>query len=92
MNTHTIKEALHERIDAINDDKILEAVFTLLENTRNEAFDYELTDEQLTMLQERDEKYQRGEMKTQSLEEFKKEMKVKFGYGETLKVKQCLVL
>jgi len=64
MNTHTIKEALHERIDAINDDKILEAVFTLLENTRNEAFDYELTDEQLTMLQETDEKYQRGEMKT----------------------------
>jgi len=92
MNTHTIKEALHERIDAINDDKILEAVFTLLENTRNEAFDYELTDEQLTMLQETDEKYQRGEMKTQSLEEFKKEMKVKFGYGKTLKVKQCLVL
>jgi len=92
MNTHTIKEALHERIDAINDDKILEAVFTLLENTRNEAFDYELTDEQLTMLQETDEKYQRGEMKTQSLEEFKKEMKVKFGYGKTLKVKQWLVL
>ncbi len=81
MDIHTIKEALHERIDAINDDKILEAVYTLLENTRNDAFDYELTNEQLSMLQERDEKYQRGEMKTQSLEEFKKEMKDKFGYG-----------
>ena len=80
MDTHSIKAALHERIDAINDDRILEAVYTLLENNRNEAFDYQLTDEQLIMLQERDEKYQRGEMKTQSLEEFKKEMKDKFGY------------
>ena len=80
MDTHSIKAALHERIDAINDDRILQAVYTLLENNRNEAFDYQLTDEQLIMLQERDEKYQRGEMKTQSLEGFKKEMKDKFGY------------
>ena len=81
MDTQTIKAALHERIDAINDDKILEAVYTLLENNRNEAFDYELTDEQLNMLKDRDEKYQHGEMKASSLEEFKKEMKDKFGYG-----------
>ena len=81
MDTQTIKAALHERIDAINDDKILEAIYTLLENNPNESFDYELTDEQLNMLKERDEKYQRGEIKTQPLEEFKKEMKDKFGYG-----------
>ena len=81
MDTQAIKAALHERIDTINDDRILEAVYTLLENNRNEVFDYEMTDGQLSMLQERDEQYMRGEMKTQSLEEFKKEMKDKFGYG-----------
>ena len=80
MDTLSIKAALHKRIDAINDEKILEAVYTILESTRNDASDYELTHEQLMMLQERDEKYQRGEMKTQSLEEFQKEMKDKFGY------------
>lgn len=80
MNSNTIKAALHERIEAINDDKILEAVYTLLENAGNEAADYELTDEQMNMLQERDRQYQSGEMKTSTLEEFKTEMKNKFGY------------
>jgi hypothetical protein len=81
MDTNTIKAALHERIDEINDDRILEAVYTLLENKRNEASGYELTDEQLNMIEDRDAKYIRGEMKTQSLDEFKMEMKGKFGYG-----------
>ena len=80
MSTDTIRAALHERIDAINDDKILEAVYTLLENAGNEAANYKLTDEQMNMLQERDRQYQSGEMKTKTMEEVKTDMKNKFGY------------
>ena len=80
-DTASIKQKLHERIESIDDEKVLEAFYKLLNNSKNEAEYFELTDEQLNMLQERDEKYQRGEMKTQSLQEFKKEMKDKFGHG-----------
>lgn len=80
-DTASIKQKLHERIEGIDDEKVLEAFYVILDSHKNETEDYELTDGQLNMLQERDEKYQRGEMKTQSLEEFKKEMKDKFGYG-----------
>ena len=81
MNTNTIKAALHIQIDAINDDKILVAVYTLLGNVRSDAKDYALNDDEMNMLLERDRKYQSGEMKTSTLDEFKAEMKNKFGYG-----------
>lgn len=81
MNNISIKAALHERIETINDDKILEALYTLLENTASHHEDYKLSEEQLTLLIERDEQYQNGEMKTLSLVELKSEIKNKFKYG-----------
>ena len=81
MNNTSIKAALHERIETINDDKILEAVYTLLENAASHHEDYKLSKEQLTLLIERDELYQNGEMKTLSLDGLKSEIKNKFNYG-----------
>lgn len=81
MNNITIKAALLERIQTINDDKILEAVYTLLENAASHHDNYKLSEEQLNLLIERDEQYQSGEMKTMSLNELKSEIKNKFNYG-----------
>lgn len=81
MKNITIKAALLERIETINDDKILEAVYTLLENAESQHEDYKLSEEQLTQLIERDEQYQNGEMKTMLLNELKSEIKNKFNYG-----------
>lgn len=81
MNNITIKAALHERIETINDDKILEAVYTLLENEASHQEDYKLSEEQLKLLIERDEQYQNGEMKTMLLDKLTSVIKNKFNYG-----------
>ena len=49
----SIKEKLHQTIDSIDDEKVLEAFYTILGSYRNEAENYELTDEQLKELEKR---------------------------------------
>lgn len=76
----SIKEKLHERIECINDEKVLEAFYTILDNYKNEAEDYELTKVQLKELEKREADYLSGKTKSHSLEEFKKIMNKKYGY------------
>lgn len=78
--TISIKEKLHQRIESIDDEKVLEAFYTILENYKNEAVDYELTDAQLKELEKREADYLSGKDKGVMLEEHIKITKEKYGF------------
>jgi hypothetical protein len=67
MSTPEIKERILDYIDHA-DDKVLEAIYTLLEANMN---DYSLTDEQISIVEERMEQYLAGKSKTYDWEEAK---------------------
>ncbi len=66
----SIKEKLHERIECINDEKVLEPFYTILYNYKNEAEDYELTDVQLKELEKREADYLSGKDKAVTIVDF----------------------
>jgi len=80
MNSNKIKQELHQRIDAMDNDKVLEAVNILLKNARNEAEDYVLSKDDIKELERRDAAYETGENKGYSLDEFKARIKEKYGF------------
>jgi len=80
MNSNKIKQELHQRIDAMDNDKVLEAVNILLKNARNEAEDYVLSEDDIKELERRDAAYETGENKGCSLDEFKARIKEKYGF------------
>jgi len=65
MDTRALKLELLEKLAMLNDAAKLEEVKHALDGTDG----FELTDQQLSMVNERDEAYQRGEAKTYSWEE-----------------------
>ena len=67
MSTPEIKERILDYIDHA-DDKVLEAIYTLLEANVNQ---YTLTDEQISIVEERMEGYKTGKSKTYEWEEAK---------------------
>ncbi len=76
----SIKEKLHQTIDSIDDEKVLEAFYTILGSYRNVAEDYVLSDEDLKELNKREADHIAGRAKSYSLDEFKKIMNEKYGY------------
>jgi len=76
----SIKEKLHQAIECIGDEKVLEAFYTILEGYRNEAEDYELTDEQMKELEQREADHISGKTKSYSLEEHIQMTKEKYGF------------
>ena len=76
----SIKEKLHERIDCIDDEKVLEAFYVILDSHKNEAEDYELTDEQLKELEQREADHLSGKTKSHTLEEFRTIINKKYGF------------
>ena len=79
MSVTEIKEQLHLVIDSIEDEKVLEAALTLLIPKQDTSYTNVLEEEQLRILKEREERYLKGETGAISLEEFKLEMKKKYG-------------
>ncbi len=79
-NTTSIKEKLHQTIECIEDEKVLEAFYTILGSYRNEAEDYELTDEQFKELEKREADHLAGRTKSYSLEEHIQMTKEKYGF------------
>ena len=71
---------MHQTIECIDDEKILEAFYTILGSYRNEAEEYELNDEQLKELERREADHLLGKTKSYSLEEFRNRMNKKYGY------------
>ncbi len=76
----SIKEKLHERIEGIDDEKVLEAFYVILDNHKNEAEDYQLSEDQVKMLEEREADYLAGKDKGVTLEEHIKMTKEKYGF------------
>ena len=76
----SIKEKLHEKIEGIDDEKVLEAFYIILDSHKNEAEDYELNDKQFKELERREADHLAGKTKSYTLEEFKTLMNKKYGY------------
>lgn len=78
MSVAELKKQLHKAIEETDDERFLEALLTIATVQQNES-EYDLSDEQIRLLEERHERYLRGEEKVISLEEFKASMKAKYG-------------
>ena len=66
MNNTVIRQQLHNYIDTTEDIKV-EALYTLLKKDFENKYVY--TEDDLKMLHERAEKYEKGESKTYTVEE-----------------------
>jgi hypothetical protein len=76
----SIKELLHKAIDESEDEKLLEAVYTILSSNKKDIdISIEVTDEQWMMLKEREEKYLSGSEQAYSFEDFKKKFSDEHG-------------
>lgn len=73
MDTRALKLELLEKLAALNDQGKLEEVKHVLDGTD----DFELSDAQLSVVNERFEAYQRGEARTYSWEEVQQMVGVK---------------
>ncbi len=77
MTRTTLKKSIHKAVDSINDDTLLQAVYTLLNRVSTDDFDW--TDEDLRIVEERRAAYLSGKEKAISISEAKKRLKRKFG-------------
>jgi hypothetical protein len=76
MSVADIKEELHKAIDGIDNKELLQAMLVILSQGK---ISYQLTDEQLQVVREREEQYLSGENKSQTLDEFREKMNKKYG-------------
>lgn len=77
MTKETLKKNIHKAIDNINDDAVLKAVYTLL--NRVSVDDFEWTDEDIRIVEERRASYLSGQDKGISISEAKRRLKKKLG-------------
>lgn len=77
MTKATLKKNIHKAIDSIDDEAVLQAVYTLL--NRVSVDDYEWTDEDIRIVEERREAYLSGKAKMHGLEEVNKKIRKKLG-------------
>jgi hypothetical protein len=78
MSISKIKNQLHSAIEGIDNKELLEAVLTIITSQATTP-EYTLTEKQIKILNEREEKYLNGETKTSTLEEFRSKMNDKYG-------------
>ena len=78
MTRTTLKKNIHKAVDSINDDAVLEAVYTLLSRASFYGDDYEWTAKDLKIVEERKAKYLSGKSKAMSLDELNKRIKKRF--------------
>lgn len=73
MTNSTLKKEIHKVIDNIEDNQVLEAVFTLLNVTKAQN-DYELSENDIKIIEERRSNYKKGKTKTYTVSEVKKKI------------------
>jgi hypothetical protein len=73
MTTAALKREIQKTIENINDNHLLEAVYTILNNATNYT-NYELSREDMNIVEERKRNYKAGKMKTYSVAEVKKKI------------------
>jgi hypothetical protein len=76
MSVAEIKKHLYKAIEEIDDEAFLQAVYTIV-SSKTENVEYELTAEQLQILEDRRETYLRGEGKSYTWEEVKDRLRKK---------------
>ena len=79
MSVAEIKEQLHLVIDTIEDEEFLEALLTIT-NSQQPKMDVSISEEEIKILEEREAKYQSGEMKARPWKEVQDEIKKKYGF------------
>jgi hypothetical protein len=77
MTRTTLKKNIHKAVDSINDDTLLQAVYTLLSRVSDD--DYEWTKEDIRIAEERRASYLSGKAKMYTLAEVNKMIKKKSG-------------
>jgi hypothetical protein len=75
MSVTEIKKHLYKAIEEIDDEAFLQAVYTIVSSKMEHGREYELTDEQLSILEDRREKYMRDEGKSYTWDEVKDRIK-----------------
>lgn len=78
MTRTTLRKNIHKAVDSINDDAVLEAVYTLLSKTASFSDDYEWTAKDLKIVEDRKARYLSGKTKSMSMEELNKRVKKRF--------------
>jgi hypothetical protein len=76
MSVAEIKKHLYNAIEEIDDEAFLQAVYTIV-SSKTENVEYELTSDQLQILEDRREKYIRGEGKSYTWDEVKDRIRKK---------------
>ena len=79
MSVTEIKKHLLNVINNLDDEDVLKAVLTILESKANKGKAYQLTEEQMHIIEEREEQYLRGEMKSASIDEVENKLRSKYG-------------
>ena len=77
MTRTTLKRNIHKAIDNIDDDAVLQAVYTLLNRVSNDGPDW--TDEDIRIVEERRAAYLTGKDKGMSVSEAKRRLRKKLG-------------
>lgn len=73
MTTATLKKEIQKVIESIDDNHLLEAVFTLLSNNVKQN-SYDLTEQEIKIIEERKAIYKEGKSKTYSVNAVKKKI------------------
>ncbi len=78
MTQTALKKELHKAIDNIDDESILEAVYTIL-NSRTTYSSFQLTDEDIRIIEDRKASYKAGKSKMLTPKEVKKKIMKSLG-------------
>ncbi len=78
MTKAALKEKIHECIEHIDDNSILEAVYTIL-NKHSTQYDFELSSEDIKIINERKKAILSGKEKTYTVAEVKKKLLISIG-------------
>jgi hypothetical protein len=73
MTTNILKNEISKALNGINDKSFLEAIYTII-NTRLENYDYELTEADKKVLDDRKMEYKNGKLKTYTVNEVRKKV------------------
>jgi hypothetical protein len=79
MSVTEIKKHLYKAIEEIDDEAFLQAVYTIVSSKMGQGATYELTTDQLQILEDRREKYLKGEGKSYTWDEVKDRIRKKDG-------------
>jgi hypothetical protein len=72
MTTSALRKKLHEKIDSIDDNAVLEAIYTILNQKQKNNKNYSLSSSQLEELERRNELHDSGKAKYYTMAEMRK--------------------